>query len=210
MKQLIKITEQNGQRAVSARELHAFLESKTKFSDWVKDRIRQYGLIENEDYVIVSEISETITSKGKRRGTVKKEYALSIDCAKELAMVEGNAQGKRARRYFIASEKALREVEALHIGRELDEMKKEISQLREKRNYSYEPDGMTIYGYSNIQRKRLYGSEAITLGKLAVKLCKERGEEIGRVKDVRFGWVNVYPEEALAEVFEEYFKNARF
>ena len=208
MKELIKITEQNGQRAVSARELHVFLESKQRFADWMKNRIKQYGLIENEDFVTFHNFMKR--NENTRGASKVKEYALSIDCAKELAMVEGNEQGKRARRYFIAAEKALREVQALHIGRELDEMKKEISQLREKRNYAYEPDGMTIYGFSNIQRKRLYGSEAIILGKLAVKLCKERGEEIGRVKDVRFGWVNVYPEDVLAEVFEEYFKNARF
>jgi phage anti-repressor protein len=206
MKELIKITEQDGRRAVSARKLHVFLGSKTKFSDWIKERIRQYGLVENEDYVIVSEISETITSKGKRRCTVKKEYALTVDCSKELAMVEGNEQGKRARRYFIAAEKAMREVEQ----KVLHSLDARIGKLERAAGTPLEPDGMTIYGYANTQRKRLYGSEAVSLGKQAVKLCKECGEEIGRVKDVRFGWVNVYPEQVLASVFEEYFKNPRF
>ena len=107
--ELIKITEQNGQRAVSARELHAFLGNKRDFSNWIKSRIKQYGLIENEDYVLLNKIVEQ-TGRG---GHNKKEYALSIDCAKELAMVEGNEQGKRARRYFIAAEKALRSKEVL-------------------------------------------------------------------------------------------------
>jgi phage anti-repressor protein len=206
MKELIKITEQNGQRAVSARELHAFLGSKQRFADWIKSRIEQYGLIENEDYCSLHKIM-----KRTKGGSIRKEYALTIDCAKELAMVEGNEQGKRARRYFIAAEKALREVQktGLPSMEEVLNMKRRIERL-EASHGSADPDGMTIYGFANTQRKRLYGSEAITLGKQAVKLCKERGEEIGRVKDVRFGWVNVYPEEVLAEVFEEYFKNARF
>ena len=33
MNQLIKITQENGQRAVSARELHLFLEVQSKFTD---------------------------------------------------------------------------------------------------------------------------------------------------------------------------------
>lgn len=33
MEEIIKITERDGQRAVSARELHQFLESKQQFAD---------------------------------------------------------------------------------------------------------------------------------------------------------------------------------
>jgi phage anti-repressor protein len=206
MKELIKITERGGRRAVSARELHAFLGSKQDFSHWIKSRIKQYGLVENEDYCSFDKIIERAIGGSKRI-----EYVLSVDCAKELAMVEGNEQGKRARRYFIAAEKALREVEqkVLH-SKVLQSIDARIGRLERAAGTPPEPDGMTIYGYANTQRKRLYGSEAVSLGKQAVKLCRERGEEIGRVKDVRFGWVNVYPEQVLANVFEEYFKNPRF
>lgn len=33
---LIPIKENNGQKAVNARDLHAFLESKQQFADWIK------------------------------------------------------------------------------------------------------------------------------------------------------------------------------
>ncbi|QZO89567.1 phage antirepressor KilAC domain-containing protein [Riemerella anatipestifer] len=99
MKALIKITEQNGQQAVSARELHSFLESKQDFSTWIKNRIEKYGFIEEQDFTL---------HKFVERGTWKHEYVLSIDTAKELAMVEGNDKGKQARRYFIECEKKLR------------------------------------------------------------------------------------------------------
>ena len=100
--ELIKITEQNGKKAVSARELHAFLESKRDFSNWIKDRIEKYGFIENQDFEVFNKFGEN--SNG---GRPLIEYALSIDCAKEISMVEGNEKGKQARRYFIECEKQL-------------------------------------------------------------------------------------------------------
>ena len=49
MNQLIKITEENGQRAISARELHLFLVVGRDFSNWIKGQIEEYGFIENQD-----------------------------------------------------------------------------------------------------------------------------------------------------------------
>ena len=106
MNELIKITEHAGKKAVSARELHSFLESKKDFSDWIKYRINKYDLVENQDYVLLPNFGEQ-TGQG---GHNKIEYALTLDCAKELAMVEGNAKGKQARRYFIACEEKLNEI----------------------------------------------------------------------------------------------------
>ena len=54
MGKLIPIRENNGQRAVNARDLHAFLESKQDFSTWIKNRIEQYGFIEKQDYQILA------------------------------------------------------------------------------------------------------------------------------------------------------------
>lgn len=98
MMPLIKITEHNGKQAVSARELHAFLESKQDFTTWIKNRIDKYELINGVDYTL---------HKFVERNSWKHEYALTIDAAKELSMVEGNEKGKQARRYFIECEKQL-------------------------------------------------------------------------------------------------------
>jgi phage anti-repressor protein len=118
MEELIKITEQDGRRAVSARELHAFLESKQRFADWIKNRIEQYGFVENEDFATIHKIMKR--ENARRQGATKLiEYALTIDMAKELAMVEGNEKGRQARRYFIERDKELRamEREKLNPGR---------------------------------------------------------------------------------------------
>ena len=99
MKELIRITEQKGKKAVSARELHAFLESKQEFTNWIKYRIAQYGFVENQDYVVFDNFI-----KNPSGGRPLTEYALTVNMAKELSMVEGNDKGKQARRYFIDCE----------------------------------------------------------------------------------------------------------
>lgn len=102
---IIRIEERNGQQVVSARELHCFLESKKDFSSWIKDRIERYGFVQGVDFEVFTHIGEN--SKGGRPSI---EYALTVDAAKELSMVEGNDKGKQARRYFIEAEKAFRQV----------------------------------------------------------------------------------------------------
>lgn len=101
MKELIPITTADiggtAINAVNARELHDFLENKDRYTTWIKDRIEQFGFVENQDFVTFSENSE--------KGRPRKEYFVSIDMAKELAMVERNAKGKEARLYFIECER---------------------------------------------------------------------------------------------------------
>lgn len=103
---LLPINESNGQRAVNARDLHSFLESKQDFSTWMKNRIEQYGFVENQDFQILAPQNYGASWGGSN----KVEYALSINMAKELSMVERSEKGKQARRYFIACEEKLKEV----------------------------------------------------------------------------------------------------
>lgn len=100
MTELIKIHTSDDRQLVDARELHAFLENKRQFSDWIKQRIDQYGFIENHDYIGFSQNSEKPSG-----GRPSFEYGLTLDMAKELSMVENNEKGKIARRYFIQKEK---------------------------------------------------------------------------------------------------------
>lgn len=97
--ELIPISENNGKRAVNARDLHAFLESKRDFSTWIKDRIKSYDFVEGVDFQSFTEIVEREIG-----ATTRIEYALSISMAKELSMIENNERGKQARKYFIACE----------------------------------------------------------------------------------------------------------
>ena len=87
---------------VNARDLHAFLEAGKTFSEWIKDRIAQYGFVEGQDYAV------TNSKTGIRRNVTQRDYHISLDMAKELAMVERNDKGREARKYFIQCEKQLR------------------------------------------------------------------------------------------------------
>lgn len=87
------------QPLVDARTLHAFLEVGRDFSNWIKARIFDYDFVENQDYVL------TLAKKGERQNVIVHEYHLTLDMAKELAMVERSERGRQVRRYFIALEK---------------------------------------------------------------------------------------------------------
>lgn len=102
MQELIKVEKRNGQRLVDGRELHTFLESKQEFSPWIKKRIAKYGFVEGQDF---SSFDNLI--KRKKGSSVAKEYSLTLQMAKELSMLEGNAKGQQARRYFIERDEQL-------------------------------------------------------------------------------------------------------
>ncbi|QOJ19962.1 MAG: antA/AntB antirepressor family protein [Gammaproteobacteria bacterium] len=84
----------------NARDLHYFLAVGRDFSHWIKDRIEQYGFIPNEDYSL--NLANRSDGKAGKRRT---EYHLTLDMAKELAMVENNEKGRQIRRYFISLER---------------------------------------------------------------------------------------------------------
>ena len=106
MKELIKITtNEDGQQLVSARELHEFLEVKTRFNDWISGRVKKYDFLENIDFVAVTK--KKVTAQGNQSEYT--DYAITIDVAKELSMVENNDKGKQARKYFIKCEEKLKE-----------------------------------------------------------------------------------------------------
>lgn len=88
-------------QTVNARDLHEFLEVGKDFSNWIRDRISQYGFQVNVDYVEVY----AETGENSSGGRPRKNYHISLDMAKELSMVERNEKGKQARQYFIECER---------------------------------------------------------------------------------------------------------
>lgn len=92
----------------NARDLHAFLGVKKVFAAWITNRISEYEFIENQDYILLSNLGKQTSGRG---GHNRKEYHLTLDTAKELAMVERNEKGRQIRRYFIECEKKLRSMQ---------------------------------------------------------------------------------------------------
>ncbi|OBX79248.1 P22AR C-terminal domain-containing protein [Haemophilus aegyptius] len=83
----------------NARELHSFLGVGFDFSNWIKNRINEYGFIQDEDYFIITE---------RTNGRPRKEYHITLDMGKELGMVERNERGRQIRQYFIRCERTLK------------------------------------------------------------------------------------------------------
>lgn len=90
---------------VNARDLHKQLNNGWKFTDWIENRIKSYRLIEDVDY---STISKKYEIGGFTESKDILDYILTLDCAKQLAMVERTDIGALVRRYFIIIEKAFK------------------------------------------------------------------------------------------------------
>lgn len=110
MRELIKINQDG---TVSARELHQFLEVRRDFSSWCKQMF-DYGFLEGQDF------SPNLV-KTQNGGRPAIDYLLTLDCAKEIAMLQRSEKGQQARRYFIECEKQLRELAAPRIPQNLRE-----------------------------------------------------------------------------------------
>lgn len=98
-----------------ARTLHTFMIVLRDFSTWIKGRIRKFGFVEGVDFItaknlsspdlVSADLSSPNRASSKARVQKLTDYHLTLDMAKELAMVENNAKGREARRYFIDCEK---------------------------------------------------------------------------------------------------------
>ncbi len=77
--------------------------SKQQFANWIRNRIEKYGFVENQDFCSFNKVI-----KRENGATTITEYALSLDMAKELCMIENNETGRMIRKYFIEVEKKVR------------------------------------------------------------------------------------------------------
>lgn len=84
---------------VDARVLHSFLEVKSEFRNWIKNRIDDFSFTQGIDFITGNFLP----------GSDRIDYHITIGMGKELAMVERNAKGKQARQYFIECERRLLE-----------------------------------------------------------------------------------------------------
>lgn len=96
-------------QTVNARELHAYLNVGRDFSNWIKARLAKFGLALGVDYVAEQIFGSPDPANQSGRGGDRRsvEYYLTLDTAKELAMVENNDRGRAVRRYFIECERRL-------------------------------------------------------------------------------------------------------
>lgn len=210
MEALIPIYQTAGcDPAVSARDLHAFLESRQDFTTWIKDRLAKYGFTEGVDFSLI------LGRSANNRQTT--EYALTLDTAKELAMVEANAKGQQARRYFIEAEKGLRGQQApvalspaeliLQLAQQnvateqrllaLEQQVKEVA----AKTLTSSPSYYTVSGFAALHGRRLSPSQANEAGRRAARESRHMGYTVDKIHDARYGQVNTYHADVLRRVF---------
>lgn len=96
---------------IDARELYKNIiqsDDMSNFSRWMKRAIKNYRFEENVDFSLISPIGRI--KEFARGGDVKSiNYTLTIDMAKQLAIVDKKESGFVARKYFILMEQIVKD-----------------------------------------------------------------------------------------------------
>lgn len=123
MEQLIKVSVQNDQQLVSARDLYKGLGIKRRFSAWWEQNSKDFE--ENNDFQRV-----LISTPRKKRGSIElQDYALTIDMAKQLCLLSRTKKGKEYREYLIQIEKKWNDPQSI-VQRAMDILQNENLQLK--------------------------------------------------------------------------------
>ena len=173
MNELLKIDTSDAERiTVSARDLYKFLEATERFNSWF-DRMTQYGLTDGEDFTSVKKF--TVVNNGAHKEI--DDYQLTIDTAKQIAMLQRNEKGTQARKYFIQVENAWNSPERV-MARALTIANKTIAAL-EVENSDMKPTALFAVAVAA-------SNSNILIGDLA-KLIKQNGHDIGQKR--LFDWL---------------------
>lgn len=123
MEQLIKVSVQNDQQLVSARDLYKGLGIKRRFSAWWEQNSKDFE--ENNDFQRV-----LISTPRENRGSIElQDYALTIDMAKQLCLLSRTKKGKEYREYLIEIEKKWNDPQNV-VQRAMDILHSENLQLK--------------------------------------------------------------------------------
>ncbi|KRL45090.1 antA/AntB antirepressor family protein [Lacticaseibacillus manihotivorans] len=124
MNQLIKVTI-NGkhEQVVSARDLYKGLEVQRRFSAWVEQNFKMF--CENVDFTSV--LTSTVVNNGAEREL--QDYALTIDMAKNLALMSKTQKGAEYRAFLIEVERKWNDPQEV-IKRGYEYLKDENIQLK--------------------------------------------------------------------------------
>lgn len=124
-------------QSVDARRLHQWLGIGKDFSTWIKEQIARAGLVEHEDYEVFTRSGENLFG-----GRPAKDYVLTPDAAKEIAMMSSSDKGKLIRNFFIDCEKRLNKPEItinsprallfLEMARQAEEIERQQIVIEEK------------------------------------------------------------------------------
>lgn len=169
MNNLINLQTTNEGVTVSARELHDKLEVTERFSYWTQ-RMFKYGFEEGVDYVGCKQFNTLARQE-------LQDYALTLDTAKQICMLQRSEKGRIFREYFIQVEKDWNSPEkvmarALSIANHtIDTLNQQVIEMHPKAVFA---DAVAV------------SDDGILVGALA-KLLKQNGVDTGQKR--LFEWL---------------------
>ncbi|MEA5628106.1 hypothetical protein [Nostoc sp. UHCC 0251] len=153
---------------------------------------------------------------------------LSVDCFKSLGMMAGTEQGKVVRKYFLECERiakasnipqpAMTQIQILAaLAQQMAEQEQRLLEQERRQNevlarlkaVEVEQDRFnspcghkySVMGFAKLRGLEISLSQAGSKGKKASALCRKQGVEVEQIHDPRFGYVGLYPESILDQVF---------
>ena len=171
MNELIKVSYSQERITVSARELHESLEIKTRFRSWFP-RMKEYGFTENVDFQRASQKCDTLGGEQD-----VSDYEITLDMAKEIAMIQRTEKGKEVRTYFLELERKWNSPEAI-MNRALEISRRQVKQLMEETE-ALKPKALFADAVATSE-------QSILIGQLA-KIIKQNGYDIGQNR--LFDWL---------------------
>lgn len=170
MNELFNVTTNGDKLTLSARELHKELNIAGRFSRWF-EQMSEYGFEENVDYTSVQNCTE-VQNNGGIQVRELQDYQITLDMAKEIAMLQRNEKGKEIRRKLIELEKAWNSPEKV-MARALDIAHKTIADLQIE-NEEMKPKAIFADTVAASDSSILVGQEAKLISQSGCKMGQNR------------------------------------
>jgi len=167
MNELFNVTTNGDKLTLSARELYKELNIAGRFSRWF-EQMSEYGFEENVDFTSVQNC--TVVNNGATREL--QDYQITLDMAKEIAMLQRNEKGKEIRRKLIELEKAWNSPEKV-MARALDIAHKTIANLQIE-NEEMKPKAIFADTVAASDSSILVGQEAKLISQSGCKMGQNR------------------------------------
>ena len=182
MEQLIRVDYSGDKPAVSARELHEFLEVSTDYRHWFP-RMCEYGFTQGEDFNPFK--NDRVQLEGNRTVTrTVDDAAITIDMAKEICMLQRNEKGKIARQYFLQLERDWNSPEKV-MARALQIAEKMVQSLKVE-NARLVEDNQAMQPKALFADSVASSSSTVLIGELA-KIIRQNGVDMGEKR--LFNWM---------------------
>lgn len=180
MDELVPVQKQkDGSVVVSGRDLHDFLDVKTKYADWFK-RMSEYGFDENVDFAVFLKNEKDDTAFGGSRKIT--DHAMTLDMAKEISMIQRTERGKQARQYFIQVEKMYKQNQLPQTPEEKLALTMQVTNRLNDRMSRVEDDIDELKNKSEIDSAQRYQLKAARNRK-AVEVCGGKDSNFYKTKN---------------------------